>query len=416
MAKVTYASGTSGPIMLKYLKYILLIFIVILVSLEYLSRQHGSLSPQSKANIAVVNNKSIIDGLIEYPKIWPPVYPSLLWVFNTLTDLEAKYFNLFCFLLSLVFVCIFTKSYLGDMNYIYPIGILSINNAFYYNSYQVTSDMLFMALSLLALLLLSLYIKNRKQGLLIILGVLVGIVALTRYFGLIWLFPVILVYILFQERPLKERAISSVVYSVTAFTTCIGWFVHVKNTTGFITGMDRVAKRNFPKSISDWNELTDISHNILFAMKTYTLDIFAPDRLATHHAINKIPLNIYEIALECLVAGIILLLFVKILSTLTDGPNKRSVRKLFCAIDLLPAVFFCTYLIALIAVWTYGNSDPLYTRFVFPSYPFLILALFSLFNSLDVANKLQSKLRYALIVVAIVYLSNAVISYIALVA
>ena len=37
-----------------------------------------------------------------------------------------------------------------------------------------------------------------------------------------------------------------------------------------------------------------------------------------------------------------------------------------------------TYLVALIAVWSFANNDPVYTRFMYPAYAFLILSVLAL--------------------------------------
>ena len=44
---------------------------------------------------------------------------------------------------------------------------------------------------------------------------------------------------------------------------------------------------------------------------------------------------------------------------------------------LLPLCLLAAYVVLLIAVWTVGNNDPIYTRFLYPAYPLLVLLAFA---------------------------------------
>ena len=55
----------------------------------------------------------------------------------------------------------------------------------------------------------------------------------------------------------------------------------------------------------------------------------------------------------------------------------EAVAALAAAPDAAPGAvtgFVLVYVAALILVWTGSNNDPIYTRFLFPVYPFLILS------------------------------------------
>jgi hypothetical protein len=61
------------------------------------------------------------------------------------------------------------------------------------------------------------------------------------------------------------------------------------------------------------------------------------------------------------------------------GVTRESLRRALQGGAGLTFQLFAGYLMALIAVWTLGNNDPIYGRFLYPSYLLLIWLAFMLY-------------------------------------
>jgi hypothetical protein len=235
------------------------------------------------------------------------------------------------------------------------------------------------------MLLLAYYMDRPTVVLAGILGVLTGAASLTRFFALFWLAPLIFAFLLVLQKPTSswpKRVTPVVAFAVPLLLFVLPWLVHLKRKTGFVFGKDRFATRQFAPENADWNELTGFTTNVHFAPKTKFLDQFSPIRAASHEVVNRLRLTEAETLVLLAVLVLALLAVVAFVQELRQQP--RSSRLTVATAhpkspQSLPFLFASVYVVDLIGLWTVGNNDPIYTRFMYPSYPFVILALLAHF-------------------------------------
>ncbi len=164
---------------------------------------------------------------------YPPGYSLLLapiaWISNyTLTEQNIRvlhtllyFLNLF---LSLLFLFRISNSY-----FISTIGIIIIANTsiIYQIHLQAWSEGLFILLLLLSLHILLLIEKAAvsKPFYYFLLGTLLGLLVLTRYIGIVWVFTVGIGSLFFTGRKLKENFINSLYIALPVLLIVGGWLL-----------------------------------------------------------------------------------------------------------------------------------------------------------------------------------------------
>ena len=128
-------------------------------------------------------------------------------------------------------------------------------------------------------------------------------------------------------------------------------------------------------------EETDLLHNLAYSVKSILYDLLSPEREATHLAMREswppgvtdvvIPLLVFAVAAG---AGWLLWRRRQRVALTCEG-----LRRALQGGAGLTFQLFAGYLIALIGVWTLGNNDPIYGRFLYPSYLLLIWLAFMLY-------------------------------------
>lgn len=364
------------------IKPVLAVMLWLLVFYIY-QRQTGSMSPQSQANLAAAENPSLLSAIANYPTYWPPLYPSALWVSAHL-GLPVRYFNLLCYYILLVLVYFFFRRYVTSIHPAFPVLLLALTHSSYVNIYQPVSESLFVLLGFCSMLLIAQYRTTPSVYTALLLGVVSSTASLTRFFGLFWVVLVSIVSLWFSpsDRSFRKRAFHLVVYVGVLAISVVPWLLRLKRLTGSFSGMDRSAARYFPESISNWSELTDFSTNVKFSVKTIFIDFFSFSRSASHEVVNN------SLVLPKEYAALLFVLLLTILLTFAVAhayfhrahSYKTLARGLFFSPKALPVHFAIAYALSIIVLWSMSNNDPIYTRFMYPSYVFIVLSVFSLYS------------------------------------
>lgn len=356
---------------------------VLLLALCAFQHQQGAQSPQASSNLAAAENPSLRAAIMEYPKWWPPLYPIALWLFAH-AGLPVRYFNLLCLIGLLALVWLFFRRNVPNVHPAFPVTLLAITYSAYANSHMQTSESLFVLLAFFSTWVLAHYLDAPTVAKALLLGAIASATVLTRLFGLFWVVPLVVVYLWFSPpgRPLRERGCHVAAYLGVLLPAVIPWLAWVKSLTGSFSGMNRLADRNFPESISHWSELTDLGTNVKFTIKTITIDFFSPSRIASHNVVNETLL----LPQEYIAPFTIVLLTTAVTMSAVyihfrrTSSSELGIRSLLCSARMLPVSFALTYVLSLVCVWSLTNNDPIYTRFMYPSYVFIILSFFSAYS------------------------------------
>lgn len=338
-----------------------------------------ALCPQSQANADFASNPSFVSGLSHYQKTWPPVYPSLLWLFSK-TKITPQYFNLLCLYLSLIVVGALCKKMLPNVHWFYVVLCIALINANYMITGQLVAELL---LVLIALVILYLIVARQKPWTLrsvSLLAVISAIACLTRLFAIFWLLPLCLAYIWFDgdKSSLKKRLVNAAVYCCIVVLLISPWLLAVRLSTGWFSGMDRFAAKPFYGS-ADLSMPYLAGINTKFLTKTIIIDFCSPYCYASHFVLRP-PLKTAELLIGFGVFFLLALtlnIFVRhwfrhaAMSKTKHMPDSRQ---------MAPLYFTFTCLAWLMILWTLGNPDPIYTRFAYPAYPFAVFSGFMVYS------------------------------------
>ncbi len=127
---------------------------------------------------------------------------------------------------------------------------------------------------------------------------------------------------------------------------------------------------------------TSFFDNIRLMLKTSFIDFASPTQFAEHwvNSGRYSPSPCEWLLLIAFVAYVV----VFAISYLRPHDREAAVKKLrdkFAiygtpTMTLLVLESYVAYIVVTLALWTVGNNDPIYTRFMYPSYVFLILLVF----------------------------------------
>lgn len=365
-----HGSGVNGSFLM-LARTVPLILLILAVPFIYANVYETSKAAQTLFNLGVMHSDNLIQGLSNYPKVWPPLYPALLWVVHQTAGLTAFSVNASIFCMALIILTVFCNKHCEPRYAFVPIGLLAINNVFFYNASFATSEMLMLAEAALLMLLMARYLEAPTPGMAFLLGLLTALACWTRYFGLLWLFPTSVVCLLLANTAIRAKLTHLVMYGATSFVFSTIWIAYVYATTGYLTGMSRTGTRP-DESVGKFRafvEQTGFEQNITGTVKTATYD------LLSHNGVGNYKVLMFEefSSYEKFLALVLLLSFSVVVAYLARLVRAGSVFREFGP-GHLPAVFGISYVLLTILIWTSGNNDPIFTRFLYPSYPFLVVA------------------------------------------
>lgn len=334
-------------------------------------RQTAELSIQSELNLRFAGRASLASALERYPKLRPPLYPILLWLAEAF-HIAAARVNEIVFLATLPLLYLLARRSLGTVRPLHPVLLYAVANFNYVNLHQPTAEGLFVWLSLVLVLGLA-DVSREDEGwlpLALVTAATAGL-CLTRYFAVYFALPLVAWSVL-RRAPgaLRRRAALLSAVLAAALWPLLLWMGVARRETGFWTGVDRLAPRTFPEGAAHWAALTGFRANLTLWLKTLVVDFFSPTQYAAHSVVTRpYRLSLVEWALLGL-AGVAL--------AAAAAAWRRRGRERSRSLEEgyerpLVAQAFVLYNVMTVATWCFANNDPIYTRFLYPSYVFLVL-------------------------------------------
>ena len=353
------------------MRLVAVLAIVLFVDAAY-ARRSGEQSVQSLKNLNFVKRADrlgLARALDMHPKVRPPLYPILLWACSRL-GLPPRRVNEALFGSILLMLAVWARSRLGAGAAAYLLALYTVAAFNYVNMYQTTAEVLFAALSMAILLLLEAHGRSRTWGSLFAVAAASSALCVTRYFGLFFVPPLIAAHLLLAgtDRP-RRRLAQLAAFTAVSLAPAALWMRGSVAETGYLSGADRFAPRELPGQVEHWRQLTGVAANLTLWTKTIFVDFFSLHRYA---ALSVVTRPYRASAIECAVAavtvaGAALAVAVSLRAWRGDGLGQRA---------SLPLQFFTAYTLVTLVLWSVGNNDPLNTRFLYPSYVFLLVVAF----------------------------------------
>jgi hypothetical protein len=337
------------------------------------------ISPQSVKNMKfAVRTESLGTALDEYPGIWPPLYPTVLHGAARI-GISPPRTNEIIFCLILFWCYRFFLKRFGGPSAFASVALLALAGHQYANLRQITAEPLFLLLALVAYQQILAYTSQASSVRVIRLALVCAALFLTRYMGLIWVLPIALLCILAGRIAPRTRALHCALLLAISLLPTLGWMTYQHAETGFWTGMDRTAPRRFPAKLTHGKDLKRPQTHAHIALKTLTLDLLVPGAVAFHRNVqDPLPKGALGRAIQIAALGFLLYwLWLSADRLRAERPKKRTRTVLQETLFLpsgLAALFFVGFVVGTIALWSVTNNDPIYTRFLYPSYPFLLIA------------------------------------------
>jgi hypothetical protein len=177
-------------------------------------------------------------------------------------------------------------------------------------------------------------------------------------------------------RPGRGRFADAALFLLLGWGPVAAWLLRNRVRTGYLTGMSRTEWREAAAS-------TDLATNLLGTAKTLVLDLFGVRSMgvvALVHGEAPVPhraatLAVAAVAALALIAAVLVARRAPRAAARAsrdpdlDSPGSTRLARLV-------AVWAATYVVAMVALWTWGNNDPIHTRYVAPLYGFLALLAF----------------------------------------
>jgi len=348
--------------------------LVLLVDFFYW-RQSAELSIQSELNLRFAGRASLTSALERYPKLRPPLYPVLLWLAEA-GRVPALRVNELIFLATLSLLYVLARRSLGGVSAVHAVLLYAMANFNYVNLHQTTAEGLFVLLSLLLILGLA-DVSREDEGWIpfALITLATAGLCLTRYFGVYFAVPLVFVNVLWRAPgPLLRRARYLSAMLAPALAPLLIWMWLARRETGFWTGVDRLAPRTFPDGAAHWAGLTGARANLTLWLKTLLVDFFSPSLYAAHSVVTR-PYrpSLVEWALLALTAVALAFALVAWRRRGREGSSETGPER------VLVTQAFLLYNAATLATWAFANNDPIYTRFLYPAYVFLVLLAFYLY-------------------------------------
>ena len=345
-----------------------------LLVVDALASQGGDLSPQSQVNLAFALEPSYDEALAALGHRWPPLYPSLLWA-GSRVGMPPDTTNLLLFLGTLAALVPAARWAAPALHPAFPVALYAVCFFNYWNLHQLVSEALLVPLALGVLLLAERCRRDDPAGAgsarnLAALTALAATACLTRYFAIFWLLPVA---VWAAAGPPGSRRLLRAGSVLAIAAAPVGlWMAHARSITGHLTGVDRFAPRSF-------EALTTFTVNLELAVRTLAIDWFGTRGPASHAALrgswepSMLDAGLLGLAgvvvVACSIAG-----FRAARAETASPPPPR-------AAGLLLVCFSVGHVGWVLLLWTIGNNDPIYSRFLYPSYVFFLLAGFHAYSN-----------------------------------
>jgi hypothetical protein len=359
------------PAWARSLLAVLAVVAVVLVVDSFYWRQSADLSIQSELNLRFAGRATLGSALERYPKLRPPLYPILLWLAEH-AGIAARRVNEILFLATLPLLYVLARRSLGGVKPMHPVLLYAVATFNYVNLHQPTAEGLFVLLSLVLVLGLA-DIAREDEGwipLALVAAATAGL-CLTRYFAVYFAVPLVAWNVLRRAPGTLVRRVAALsVLLAVSLLPLLAWMWLARRETGFWTGADRVAPRTFPEGAAHWAELTGFGAHLTLWLKTVVVDFFSPTLYAAHSVVTR-PYRLSSVEWALVALSAITLAFAIAAWRRRGRDRSRTLEPRYERVLVVEA--FVLYNVATVVTWTFANNDPIYTRFLYPSYVFLVL-------------------------------------------
>jgi len=336
------------------------------------THRNQSLQSRTNRNFAL-ESRSLVKALESYPGVWPPLYPMTLRAASE-SGVPIERVNEVLFFVSLAWIFWWVRRRVPEIHWGWPLLFLCLATFNYEVMSQLVPENLFVPLSFLVLSAIGRYGDRPTWGSVVALSVACAAACATKYIALFWLLPIAGMQILLAGPfPRRTRIAQLGGFGLISVLPVGVWMGYQYGKTGFLTGIDRFASKEAAAGNED---LITLGGNIWLAGKSLVLDFFSLSHSADHATVNH-PYppdgGLYVFA------GLIVVVLIsnrQQIRSLVSGTWEAIGRSVARDVWMMAgAVVY--YWFVLVALWTVGNNDPIYSRFVYPVYPFLVILGFA---------------------------------------
>ena len=326
---------------------------------------------QSWRNIHFARKGPLAEAFLAYPMSRPPLYPMLLWA-GARFGLAPSAVNGLLQVLLVLGIAVAVREGCGERLAVSAAAAYGLAHFAAVNLHQVTAEGLFAPLLLLLAMALSRYLASGGRIFLLLVAATCAALCVTRLFALYFALPAALggVLLLAPLPPRRRWAHAATVLALSSAPIAF-WMYAAHARTGFWTGDDRSVERAFSGENEELAELTTLGANLRLTAETLIVDFFSPTRYAAHAVVAR---PYAPSAIECAMLALLGIALVVLARAWASSP--RGPTPLGASSASVTAALALAYLVATIVIWSLGNNDPIYTRFLFPAYPLLLLSGF----------------------------------------
>ena len=328
-----------------------------------LARQSGEQSIQAQLNERFAERP--LSGAFEkYPRLRPPLYPLVLWGARRM-GIDPATAQALVLDATLVALALYGRKFFRGTAIACALVLgYAVAHWSHVNVYQHTAEGLF-ALALLAFTVALWRYAASGRGA-AWAGAGASVLCLLRYSGVYLAIPLAALHALLRSGTRRVRDLTIVL--ALSVPPIGGWMWITHEQTGFWTGTDRARERALPEAVRHWSELSGFFDHLWLTAKTLWIDFLSPDVYA---AANVVTLPYVPSPVEW---GLALLAGLALATLVADGRASRW--QLEGSPARTVAEVAGAFLVTTIVVWTFGNNDPIHTRFLFPVYPLLCVLAF----------------------------------------
>lgn len=374
--------------------------LVLFVHLGFAGQTAGQIQ-QARLNLRFARDASFLHAVERYEPMWPPLYPTLLWGLKRI-GIEPVVANELLVITSLLLLWLVARRITTGLSPAVPVALFAIAHANYWNLHLVVSEALLVPLALASVLALLRFQRTPDWSSLLLLSAALSAACVTRTFALFWLVPFFAWIVWPRAGAGRAMAPKLAVGAAAILAPTLLWMAHTYRATGFLTGQDRLGARQWDSAIRHWQGTTDLPHNTWFTLKTLAADFLSPLHYANHPFVDFPwqPEPLEWLCLGAAFAAVVLIVGLRLRSVISGGTAGAETRLLSRAPEALPLQLVLVYLFWTLTLWTAGNNDPIYTRFLYPSYVFVVLAACGAYARLEPGDRAG---RLAFVLLAAVY-------------
>jgi len=242
------------------------------------------------------------------------------------------------------------------------------------------ADIIFVFATMLMVLELARFAGDGRRRHLLIAALACILATTARYMGIFVLGP-LCVYVFGRiRRPRSKREWADAIgFLLLAWVPVSIWLVRNKILTGHFSGMSR---EDWYELSASWNPMT----NLLDIMKTMAYDFLGIRVMGVLQVVTRGDFTPYRTPTRVLIAafagllviGIALWLVARIRARTKAPREEKSAPGRSSALLAIIGAYVLLYFAAMVIVWSWGNIDPISTRYAAPSYwGIVILAAYS---------------------------------------